>query len=194
MRLMRLGQSCREATGAKQPDPSRLNSTETQLVVVVDSEKRLKSSDRAKLVSCCPVLRTTSSAVAANPAAATTIGSNVVMPENALLVTTLPQAKLQAVALFRNEADSPSPEFKLRFYAGDPQKGGRPISVNGVGPIQPATTWGEASLEFALKEGEDRVFVIIDPDNALKRPEESKELIRSIPASFAAGTADPLAR
>ena len=45
-------------------------------------------------------------------------------------------------------------------------------------------------MDFTLAKGEDRVFVIIDPENALNRPEDAKELILSMAAKIEAGPAD----
>ncbi len=94
-----------------------------------------------------------------------------------LTLESLPDGQWQAVVAIRNQGNAPSPKFPVLFYAGHPQKNGRLISTNSAGPIMPNEVWREGTRPFVLKETEKEIFVVIDPDNLLKRPAKSKSLI-----------------
>jgi hypothetical protein len=40
------------------------------------------------------------------------------------------------------------------------------MGSHGVGPIKSGDTWNESSLPFALKEGENQIAIVIDPEGA----------------------------
>lgn len=88
--------------------------------------------------------------------------------KDALSVERQADGRYRAVVAIRNVGPAPSPEFALRFYAGDPAKGGRHIhGTHFAGPIMPSGTWRESTSPFELKKGEQEVFVVIDPENKL---------------------------
>ncbi len=83
----------------------------------------------------------------------------------------------QASVTFRNRGTATCPTFPVLFYAGSPKKEGRPISRNVAGPIGPGEAVGESTLPFILKPDETEVFAVIDPENSLRRPTESVEIL-----------------
>jgi hypothetical protein len=159
--------------------PFALNAGETEVYVVVDAEHKANRSGKEKLQCSRGVPPEAPPAKPEPNTLAEGIGSEVVLADEGVLVITLPQGPLQATAAFTNKGKTPSPEFLLNFYVGDPRRGGRLLSENGVGPIQPQATWREGSRPFTVRSGEDRVFVVIDPANALQRGPEKKSLIVS---------------
>ena len=66
-----------------------------------------------------------------------------------------------------------SPQFRVHFYAGDPQKNGRLLSRHNSGPIMPGGTWGERGPKLTLMPHEDTIVVVIDPDDKVKELDET---------------------
>ncbi len=70
------------------------------------------------------------------------------------------------------------PEFKLRFYRGDPrdnldETGSVQKGCCGAGPIQPGKWWGENTLGLHLPDGEYEFTVMLDFDNDITEIDEN---------------------
>ena len=77
----------------------------------------------------------------------------------------------------------PTPRFEVRFYAGDPQAGGRLLARHNSGPIMPGGTWGEYDPQLRLAPDEDTIAVIIDPEDKVKELDETNNKVtHTIPA------------
>lgn len=70
-----------------------------------------------------------------------------------------------------NKGNTVSPKFKIWFYEGDPQIT-TPRTHEG-GPIAPGETWNEGTSSVNLKEGQNTLYVKIDPDNAVAETDET---------------------
>lgn len=67
------------------------------------------------------------------------------------------------VATLANEGAAASPEFDLVFYRNDPQHE-KPMRCHSKA-LQPGEKTGNGSMPLALKEGENTVEVVLDPDH-----------------------------
>jgi len=81
------------------------------------------------------------------------------------------------VASIRNSVDVTIPAFRLNFYRTDPSRnldeGGHPHSGHhGAGPIEPGNVWNERSSDFALDEGINEFFVVLDIDEQVAESDE----------------------
>ena len=77
-----------------------------------------------------------------------------------------------------NDSNAVMPEFKLRYYKGDPAKNndetGNPHSGwHGAGPIEPGKQWNEITRDFNLPDGEYEFSVVLDYDNAIAETDEN---------------------
>ncbi len=112
---------------------------------------------------------------------------DMAVDDGSLSATANPDGSFETVIIIRNKGVAPSPEFGVNFYAGDPQKNGRLLSRHGSGPILPGGTWGEGDPKLTLRPDEDRIVVVIDPDNRVKELDESNnKATRVIPGRKAA--------
>jgi len=106
--------------------------------------------------------------------------ADVVFDKQGLTIKPLPRGLVQAIVSIRNQGNAPSPKLPVLFYAGDPKKDGRLLSpAHSVGPIMPKDVWHERAEFWELKDMDKEVFVLIDPENTMNRPPESKDLILS---------------
>ena len=162
--------------------PFSFKEGENELFVLIDAENILKRPDRTKLQASRVVTQGPSQSMADNKhTRQNLVGSEVVVGDEGLIVRTLSRGRFEATVLILNKGTTPSPNFSVRFYAGNPEQGGRLISNNAAGPIPLGSQWREGTLPFSLKEGESEVFVLIDAENVGQRPDKTKRLIISTP-------------
>ncbi|MHC4618321.1 MAG: M56 family metallopeptidase [Planctomycetota bacterium] len=92
-----------------------------------------------------------------------------------LTVKKLADGRFKATIIIHNNGQEPTPRLKVLFYAGDPERGGRKVHPghHRAGPIMPGATWGEATYPFILRETENEIFVVVDPDNMVDEADET---------------------
>jgi hypothetical protein len=88
-------------------------------------------------------------------------------------VTKLSDRLFEAKILIRNNSSVPLPRFRVNFYAGDPDRGGRLLSPQQAGPIMPGDSWAEYNPALELRPGESVISVIVDPDNGVEESDET---------------------
>jgi len=98
---------------------------------------------------------------------------DLMVQDNGLTIKENADGSFYARIDINNKGSAPSPRFRVNFYAGDPDKGGRLLSEHGAGPIMPRRTWGERNSDLMLKPGEDTITVVIDPDNRVEESDET---------------------
>ncbi len=94
-----------------------------------------------------------------------------------LRVTKLSEGLFEAVITLRNKGSVPIPQFRVNFHAGDPDKGGRLLSAQAAGPIQPGESWAEYNPGLRLEPGENTISVIVDPDNKVDESDETNNKV-----------------
>ncbi|MFC1636040.1 M56 family metallopeptidase, partial [Planctomycetota bacterium] len=94
-----------------------------------------------------------------------------------LHVTKLSDELIEIGILFRNQGSAPIPRFRVNFYAGDPDKGGRLLAPHNSGPIMPGDTWAEGTHPQRLRPGENFVSVVVDPDNTIDESDETNNKV-----------------
>lgn len=75
------------------------------------------------------------------------------------------------VVSIRNKGDRVSPKFGVYFYRDYPDK--KKPMTHGAGPIKPGDIWNEVSMPFALKEGVNELWVVIDPHDKVAESDET---------------------
>jgi predicted metalloprotease with PDZ domain len=101
--------------------------------------------------------------------------ADVAIQNRDLTVKKLADGQYKATIIIHNNGQEPTPRLKVLFYAGDPDSGGRKVhpSYHRAGPIMPGATWGEATYPFILRESENEIFVVVDPDDAVQESDET---------------------
>ena len=94
-----------------------------------------------------------------------------------LHVTKLSDELIEIGIVFRNQGSAPIPRFRVNFYAGDPDKGGRLLAPHNSGPIMPGDTWAEGTHPHRLKPGENIISVVVDPDNTVDESDETNNKV-----------------
>jgi hypothetical protein len=150
---------------------------EDTIVVVIDPDNRVKELEESnnKATRVIPGRK------GAPSGAATAI--DMVVDDESLAVTANPDGSFVAKILIHNRGSMPTPRFEVRFYAGDPQAGGRLLARHNSGPIMPGGTWGEYDPQLRLAPDEDTIAVIIDPEDKVKELDETNNKVtHTIPA------------
>ena len=98
---------------------------------------------------------------------------DIAIDDENLRVTKLSAGVFSAGIAIYNKGSAPSPKFKVFFYAGDPDKGGRFLAPHGEGPIMPGDVWREGTHPHRLEPGENTISVVVDPDNLVKESDET---------------------
>jgi beta-lactamase regulating signal transducer with metallopeptidase domain len=98
---------------------------------------------------------------------------DIAIEDKDLRVIKLSDRIYQATIILRNKGSVPIPRFRVNFYAGDPDKGGRLLSLQQAGPIMPGDSWGEYNPGLNLKPDETVISVVVDPDNKVKESDET---------------------
>jgi hypothetical protein len=108
------------------------------------------------------------------------ISVDLVVEDNGLSIEENPNGSFHTVILIHNRGSAPSPQFRVNFYAGDPDEGGRLLSEHNSGPIMPGGTWGEGDHGLILKPGEDTITVVIDPYNKVAESNETNNKVSKV--------------
>ncbi|MHC4575218.1 MAG: M56 family metallopeptidase, partial [Planctomycetota bacterium] len=100
---------------------------------------------------------------------------DIAIQDRDLTVKKLADGRFKATIFIHNNGQEPTPRLKVLFYAGDPESGARKVHPghHRAGPIMPGATWGEATYPFILRESENEIFVVVDPDNAVQESDET---------------------
>ena len=98
---------------------------------------------------------------------------DIAIEDEDLTVTRQSDGRFTAGIRIHNKGSLPSPQFRVHFYAGDPDEGGRLLSRNNSGPIMPGGDWGEGTYPFQLDSGEDTVSVVVDVLNIVDESDET---------------------
>lgn len=69
----------------------------------------------------------------------------------------------------KNNGGATCPQMRAYCYINDPSE--KKTGSAGVGPIGPGDEFHEATLPFALKDGENVFKVVVDPEKTVKHPE-----------------------
>ena len=82
-----------------------------------------------------------------------------------------------AIVTIVNKGTKTLPEFRLKFYRGEPAEnlnlyGKSQTGSHGAGPIEPDEVWRASSMPFALNEGLNVLSVVLDIDNTVKEVDE----------------------
>ena len=100
--------------------------------------------------------------------------NDIAIADRDLRVIKLPDGLFIAWIAIHNKGVAPSPKFRVYFYAGDPDKGGRLlVAPHGAGPIMPGDVWREGTYPFSLAPGESTISVVVDPDNKVEESDET---------------------
>lgn len=102
---------------------------------------------------------------------------DIAIGDGNFLVTKLSDRVFEIAILLHNRGSVPIPRFKVYFYAGDPDKGGRLLSAQNAGPIMPGDTWAEYNPGLELRPGENVISVIVDPDNKVEESDETNNKV-----------------
>lgn len=147
--------------------PFTLNEDETELFAVVDPDNEVEESDETnnKASQVIPGRQTTHRTESAQV--------DIAIGDKDLIVTKLSDRLFEAMIPIRNRGPVPLPRFKVYFYAGDPDKGGRLLSAQNAGPILPGGSWLEGTHPHRLEPGEDTISVVLDPDNRVEESDET---------------------
>jgi hypothetical protein len=142
---------------------------EDTIVVVVDPDNRVAESDETNNKASRSV-----STTQVEPAESVKSAKvDIAVDDRDLRVTKLSERVVTAGIAIYNKGSAPSPRFKVYFYAGDPDKGGRLLARHGAGPIMPGDVWGEGTHPHKLKPGEDTFSVVVDPDDKVEESDET---------------------
>lgn len=68
----------------------------------------------------------------------------------------------EATIGLKNGGDKPLQKFDIKFSRDETER--KNDSMNNAGPIEPGASWFESSMPFALKEGQNRITIEIDPN------------------------------
>ncbi len=82
------------------------------------------------------------------------------------------------VVSIQNDGDATIPEFKLRYYRGNPENnldeaGNNHSGWHNSGPIKPGKSWNERSRDFHLPDGRYEFYVVLDYDNTISETDEN---------------------
>ena len=98
---------------------------------------------------------------------------DIAIKDENLTVTEQPDGSFRAQIDIWNKGSHPFPKFRVNFYAGDPDEGGRLLAPHGAGPIKPGAGWGEYNPRLRLRPGENTISVVVDPDNKVAETDET---------------------
>ena len=154
--------------------PHRLETGESTISVVVDPGNRVEESDETNNKAS----RTISSTVKVKPAGGTESAKvDIAIGDEDLGVIKLSDRLFEVTIALRNRGSVPLPRFRVHFYAGDPDKGGRLLSPQNAGPIMSGDSWHEYNPALELRPGEDVISVIVDPDNRVEESDETNNKV-----------------
>jgi hypothetical protein len=108
------------------------------------------------------------------------ISVDLVVEDNGLIIEENPNGSFHTIIYIHNRGSAPSPQFRVNFYAGDPDEGGRLLSEHNSGPIMPGGVWGEGHPGLILRPGENTIAVVIDPDNKVEESNETNNKVSKV--------------
>ncbi|MFB0553875.1 MAG: CARDB domain-containing protein, partial [Phycisphaerae bacterium] len=153
--------------------PQRLEPGENTISVVVDPGNKVEESDETNN-------KASSKPISGRQQMKSEISVDLVVEDNGLSIEENPNGSFHTVILIHNRGSVPSPQFRVNFYAGDPDEGGRLLSEHGAGPIMPGDVWGEGHPGLILRPGENTIAVVIDPDNKVEESNETNNKVSKV--------------
>ncbi|MBC8875875.1 MAG: hypothetical protein H8E44_41140 [Planctomycetes bacterium] len=165
LRLKRQAKAKGEGTGL-----DRLRDGEDELSVVIDPNDAGKESNETNNHASTMSVRDV--ATASKPAGHA--DANIDIGIRSFSVSTGDDGGSLAIVMIENLGTFSAPAMQVYFYAGDPdKKESRLLARHRAGPIMPGTVWAVATDLDGLRDGEDRLFVVLDPDDAVKESNET---------------------
>ncbi len=153
-------------------DPDlKLRPGETVISVVVDPGNKVEESDETnnKASQVIPGRQSRQKTESAKV--------DIAIGHGNFIVTKLSDRVFEVTIIIRNRGSVPLPRFKVNFYAGDPDKGGRLLSPQNAGPIMPGDIWAEHNPGLGLRPGENVISVVLDPDNKVEESDETNNKV-----------------
>jgi hypothetical protein len=86
---------------------------------------------------------------------------DIAITDENLTVTEQPDGSFKAEIAIYNKGSDPFPKFAVEFYAGDPDKGGRFLARQAVGPIMPGDHVLSSHPGLKLRTNENTITVVI---------------------------------
>ncbi|MFC1677884.1 CARDB domain-containing protein [Planctomycetota bacterium] len=97
---------------------------------------------------------------------------DLAIAKNGFNIQPQPDGELYFVVVsILNQGKVISPEFPVNFYHGNPEQ--VEPKIHHAGPIEPGDVWRESTVPFALKEGVNEIFVVLDPYDKVKESDET---------------------
>jgi hypothetical protein len=90
---------------------------------------------------------------------------DIAITDEDLTVTGQPDGSFKVEIAIYNNGPDPFPKFKVEFYAGDPDKGGRFLASQAAGPIMPGDYGLSNHPGLKLRTNEKTIFVVVNPRN-----------------------------
>ncbi len=81
------------------------------------------------------------------------------------------EGTFKVVAYTRNTSEDPVGAYSIYFYINDPER--RAPRTHGGGPLKPKQQWNECNPRIELKEGRNRVEVVVDVENSVQETNEN---------------------
>jgi hypothetical protein len=86
---------------------------------------------------------------------------DIAITDKDLTVTEQPDGSFRAEIVIYNKSSDPFPKFAVEFYAGDPDKGGRFLERQTVGPLMPGDYVVSNQPGLKLRTNENTISVVI---------------------------------
>jgi hypothetical protein len=86
---------------------------------------------------------------------------DIAITDENLTVTEQPDGSFRAEIVIYNKSSDPFPKFAVEFYAGDPDKGGRFLERQAVGPLMPGDYVVSNQPGLKLRTNENTISVVI---------------------------------
>jgi hypothetical protein len=90
---------------------------------------------------------------------------DIAITDEDLTVTEQPDGSFRVEIAIYNKSPDPFPKFAVEFYAGDPDKGGRFLARQAVGPIMPGDHVLSNQPDLNLRTNENTISVIVSSRN-----------------------------
>ncbi|MHC4070156.1 MAG: CARDB domain-containing protein [Planctomycetota bacterium] len=108
---------------------------------------------------------------------------DLAISKDGFVINPYPDTELYTLTVsILNKGDGVSPSFRLKFYRGDPannlnEKGKQQSGSYGAGPIKADDVWNERTLPFALDEGINEFYVILDTEDLVTETDETNNIV-----------------
>jgi hypothetical protein len=157
----------------------------SEIVVIIDPDNAVEEADEknnraSKIIGPAPETTKAGAVPDKSPEGMQTGPAkdvDVAIEDSDLTLIRLPGGLIRPVIAIHNRGTEDSPSFKVLFYAGDPEEGGRrlhrDIIYHSAGPIEPGGVWRETTRPVAPGQGIEEIVVVIDPENTVQETDET---------------------